>query len=61
LVIAFLCVGPLALPLLWLRPNLGRRAKVAITLIVLAITVLLTIAMANAIRAIRSYYEMLGF
>ena len=40
LVIAVLCLGPLALPLVWLNPRYKPLAKVVITLIVIAVTVL---------------------
>ena len=60
LVIAFVCVGPLALPLVWLRPNLSRKAKVVITLVMLIITYVLSMALINALRTIREFYGMLG-
>jgi len=39
IVIAILCVGPLALPLVWMSPRLSKVNKVAITVIVLLLTV----------------------
>ena len=60
LVIAFVCVGPLALPLVWLRPALSRNAKVVITLVVLMITYVLSMALIEALRTIGEYYEMIG-
>jgi len=61
LVIAFLCVGPLALPLLWLRPDLSQRVKIGITLIILVITWYLGVAMSNALKSITGYYKQLNF
>ncbi len=60
LVIAFVCVGPLALPLVWLRPNLSRTAKGVITLIVLIITYALSMVVIDSLRSIGKYYEMIG-
>ena len=61
LVIAFVCVGPLALPLVWLRPTLSRNAKVIITLIVLIITYVLSVVVLKAMNTIGEYYKMMGF
>jgi predicted nucleic acid-binding Zn ribbon protein len=36
LVIAILCVGPLALPLLWLNPRYSRVTKIIVSFVVLA-------------------------
>lgn len=40
LVIAILCIGPLALPLVWLNPRYKPSVKAVITLIVIVVTVL---------------------
>ena len=60
LVVAFVCVGPLALPLVWLRPNISRNAKLIITLIVLLITYGLSLVLIEALSTIGEYYEMIG-
>ncbi|MGE5279517.1 MAG: zinc ribbon domain-containing protein [Deltaproteobacteria bacterium] len=59
LVIAFLCVGPLALPLVWLHPRLRPGMKLAVTLIVLLATFLLGHIVAMSLRKISEYYEPL--
>ena len=41
-VIALLCLGPLALPLVWLNPRYKTTTKLVVTVIVIALTVLLT-------------------
>ena len=41
IVIAVCCVGPLALPLLWKRPNTSIRSKIIWTVVVLIFTALL--------------------
>ena len=38
LVIAFLCVGPLMLPLLWIHPQYSKTKKIILTAVVLIIT-----------------------
>ena len=42
-IIAILCIGPLALPLLWLSPAFTRLAKIIISIIVILLTILLCI------------------
>jgi hypothetical protein len=54
LVIAVLCLGPLALPLVWFNPRYKPLAKVVITLIIIAVTVLAVYLM------IYSYDRMLN-
>ncbi|MDD5085905.1 MAG: hypothetical protein PHE61_07700 [Candidatus Omnitrophica bacterium] len=59
-VIAFLCVGPFALPLLWFNPRFSLAKKIIISLIVIVITYFLTIYFANSLKAIYSYYRILS-
>jgi len=40
-VIAVLCLGPLALPLVWLNPRYKTITKVVVTVLIIALTVLL--------------------
>ena len=47
LVMAFLCVGPLALPLLWLNPRFSRNKKIVISLVVVLLSVYLSIQVKN--------------
>ncbi len=55
-VVAFLFVGPLALPLLWFNPRRSLRYKLIGTFIVVAVTALLSVLMARSLKAIISYY-----
>ena len=41
LVVAFLCVGPLALPLLWFNPRYNLKVKIGISIAVIILTVFL--------------------
>jgi len=42
IVIALLCIGPLALPMVWLNPNYKVTTRLIVTVIVVAVTVLLS-------------------
>ncbi len=44
IVIAVLCIGPLALPLIWWRPRTSPAAKIGLTLAILALSWLLVVA-----------------
>ena len=59
LIIAFLCGGPLALPLLWLNPRFSRNKKIVITVIVLILSYYLGMVTINSLRSISVYYKTL--
>lgn len=59
LIIAFLCIGPLALPLLWFNPGISRKRKIVITVIVAAASVLAGIAVGNSLRSMAGYYQQI--
>lgn len=59
IVIAICCVGPLALPLLWCRPNTSRSWKIILTVLVLLLSWLLYVAMVKSLETIREYYQLL--
>ncbi len=59
LIIVLLSVGPLALPLLWYNPKFSRRSKIIITLIVLAISWFLILALVKAVKNIKEYYSLI--
>jgi len=56
-VMAFLCVGPLALPLVWINPRYKRSKKVIITVVTLFICYLVFALMAKSVESIYSYYN----
>ncbi len=56
-VIAFLCVGPFALPLVWFNPRLSTKAKVIITVIVLILSYVLGILLVNSTKSLIKYYQ----
>lgn len=57
MVIAFLCIGPLALPLIWLNPRFNQAKKILISGIILIVTCFLGILMFNSIKNITNYYK----
>lgn len=59
LVVALLCVGPLALPLLWFNPHFNIRNKVLITIAALVLTYLLSLALIQAVKSLLGYYKEL--
>ena len=59
LVIAFLCVGPLALPLLWINPRFSRRRKIIITVIVMVVSYYLVLISVRSLRMIGDYYKLI--
>jgi len=60
LIIAFLCAGPLVLPLVWLNPNLSRVKKIMITIVVLVITCILWGLTQRSLQSINQYYDLLS-
>ena len=59
-VIALLCVGPLALPLVWFNPRYKPATRLIITVIVLVVTVLCTYLAASAYRQLLEKLMTLG-
>ncbi|MBU1888249.1 MAG: zinc ribbon domain-containing protein [Candidatus Omnitrophica bacterium] len=56
IIILFLCVGPLALPLVWANPRFSRNTKLIITVIAAIVTYFLWVATARAFKSLCSYY-----
>ena len=59
LVIAFICVGPFALPLLWFNPRFSQKTKIVVSVIVIILSYYLGILFANSIKNINSYYQLI--
>lgn len=59
LVIAFLSIGPLALPLLWLNPRYNLKRKIIVSVIVIIISYYLIAATIKSLKTIRDYYELM--
>ncbi len=59
LVTAFLCVGPFALPLLWLNPHFSRKTKIIASIIIIIISYFLWILLSNSLKSIGNYYRQI--
>ena len=59
LVIAFLSVGPFALPLVWRNPRFSRRSKTVITIIIIVLSYLLGVVLVKSVKSIYEYYNLM--
>jgi len=59
MVILFLAVGPLALPVVWLNPNISKKSKIITTVIVVILSVLLGELVANSMKNLINYYKLM--
>jgi hypothetical protein len=59
IVIAVCCVGPLALPLIWWRPETSRAWKIGLTIGILVLSWLLFLATLKSIETLMGVYEQL--
>lgn len=59
LIIAFLCIGPFALPLLWFNPRFTRNKKIGISVIVIILSYFLGIIFIHSMKLINEYYQMI--
>ena len=57
--IALCCVGPLALPLIWWRPQTPRAWKIGLTIGILVLSWLLLQTTMDSIRALKEYYKII--
>jgi hypothetical protein len=58
-VIAILCIGPLALPLVWINPRYGRVTKIVVTVIVLIASWYLYVKMREAWDSLQNMVRQL--
>ncbi len=59
LVIAFLSVGPLALPLVWVNPRFNKTSKIIISVVVVILTYFMIVLLGNALKSISGYYQLI--
>ena len=60
LVIAFLSVGPFALPLLWFNPRYKTATKLVVTVLVISLSVLAYVAIRNLFLQLTEQLKELG-
>ncbi len=58
-VIAFLCVGPFALPLIWFNPRFSRKVKIVTSAIIVILSYYLGILFAKSLDSLKNYYDFL--
>ena len=56
---AVCCVGPLALPLIWWRPQTTRAWKIGLTIGILVLSWILFQATMESIRTLKEYYKLI--
>jgi hypothetical protein len=59
IVIAVCSVGPLALPLIWWRPQTARAWKIGLTIGILVLSWILIQTTMDSVRAIKEYYKLI--
>ncbi len=59
LIIAFLCIGPFALPLLWFNPRFTNRVKIIISAVVVILSYFLGFAFVNSVKSLNKYYQQI--
>ena len=59
IIIAIVCVGPLALPLIWWRPQTKLAWKIGLTIGILVLSWILFQATMASIRNIMAYYKLI--
>jgi len=59
LIIAFLCVGPFALPLLWLNPRFSQKTKIIVSVIVIIISYYLFTMFMSSVTSASKYYQQI--
>ncbi len=59
-VVAFLFVGPLAIPLVWLNPNYSIVKKAVISIVMIAVTIFLVYAMTGLYSSLMNQVRELG-
>ncbi|MDD5561145.1 MAG: hypothetical protein PHT50_03315 [Candidatus Omnitrophica bacterium] len=58
IVIASLCVGPLALPLVWFNSRFSRKTKIIATIIIIILSYFMVNLFMNSLRSLKQYYGL---
>ena len=59
MLIAFLCFGPFALPIVWFHPELSTTKKIVISAVVLIATYFMGVFISNGIKVMIGQYQQL--
>ena len=60
IIFAVFCVGPLALPLIWWRPNTTRGWKIGLTILILVLSWMVLQVTLASLRSLVECYQMLN-
>lgn len=60
LMVAFLCLGPLALPLFWINPRFSQKTKIIVSAIAIILSYYLWILFAGSMKSIGKTYEQIN-
>jgi hypothetical protein len=60
LIVAFLCVGPFVLPLVWFNPRFSQKKKIVVSAIIVILSDYLAITLTNSFKSINEYYQQLN-
>ena len=59
IVIASLCVGPLALPLVWLNPRFSQKTKIIVTVVVIILSWYLGSLFMTSLKSLNKYQDLI--
>ena len=59
IVVAFLCVGPLALPLVWLNPRMSSTKKAVWSAVIVVLSYFLVVMTLDSLKKIGQYYDQM--
>lgn len=59
IVIAILCLGPLALPLVWFNPRYSKATKIIVSIIIVILSVILGRLFLDSLKTVREYYKLI--
>jgi len=59
IIVAVCCVGPFALPLIWLHPHMSRAWKIGLSIVIIVLSWLLFQATFKSIETLKEYYNLM--
>ena len=59
LIVAFLCIGPFALPLIWFHPRFSQKTKIIVSVIIIILSYYSGVLLFNSIKSISKYYQQI--
>ena len=59
IIIAFLVIGPLALPLVWFNPRFSPKTKIIVSIIVVGLTYYVSLLLSKSLKSLNDYYQQI--